>query len=223
MSDIGRFGRKVISVVVATCAAVSLAACSETQPYRYLSDSVSGTIVQIPAEWAVLEGDELLAVTAQRLPERDNAVFSRWLYGFSADGAATGETLLSATQTKPGGMVRSRYLTQAELVEANTNLTVRKLLDLVNDMALLPAAGDVIDRKGFGVITESGVNGIGYTILLRTPDGEMRLRYIAVIDPRVGQMNTLLIGCSVACFEEWASVIDQVSERFTVVDPEMLR
>lgn len=215
--------RRALAMVAVAAAVVGISGCSGSEPYRYLSDPVSGTIVQIPEEWTVLEGDELLAVTAQRLPDRDNALFSRWLYGFSADSSATGETLLGSSQSKPGGMVRSRYLTQAELVEANTELTVRKVLEQVNDMALLPTKGEIVEREGFGVITESGVNGIGYTILLRTDEGEMRVRYIAVIDPRVGQLNSLLIGCSAACFEEWKDTIDQVSQRFTVVDPKALR
>jgi len=200
-----------------------LGACGYTQEYQYLSDKTSGVIVQIPSEWSVLEGDKILAVTAQRLPETDNAVMSRWLYGFSADSNARAENLLSPTAGKPGGIVRSRYLLQGE-VALPEGLAVRTLLGQLNDMALIEGGGlTETGRSAFGVITESGINGVGHTVELSSTEGPMTVRYIVTVDPRAGQVNTFLIGCSKTCFDEYSTDIDRVSSSFTVVDPATLR
>jgi len=204
-------------------AVVLVAGCGYTQKYQYLTDTTSGLIVQIPEKWTVLEGDKILAVTADRLPEADNAVMSRWLYGFSADPDARAETILSPTAQQPGGVVRSRYLLQSEVVMAE-GLAARTLLSQFNDMALI-SGGDLIEtaRRAFGIITESGVNGVGHTVEFSTVDGPMTVRYIVTVDPRAGQVNTFLIGCSTPCFKQYEAEINQVSRSFTVVDPSTLR
>jgi hypothetical protein len=209
-----------IAGVVATMLVVG---CGYTQKYQYLTDTTSGLIVQIPEKWTVLEGDKILAVTAERLPEADNAVMSRWLYGFSADPDARAETLISPTAGQPGGVVRSRYLLQSEVVMAE-GLAARTLLSQFNDMALI-SGGDLVEtgRSAFGIITESGVNGIGHTVELSTANGPMTVRYIVTVDPRVGQVNSFLIGCSTTCFKQYEAEINQVSRSFTVVDPSTLR
>jgi hypothetical protein len=202
---------------------LAAAGCGYTQKYQYLTDTTSGLIVQIPENWTVLEGDKILAVTAERLPEADNAVMSRWLYGFSAEAGVDAKNLLSPTAGKPGGVVRSRYLLQSEVVMAE-GLAARTLLRQFNDMALI-GEGDFIEtgRSAFGVITESGVNGVGHTVELSTANGPMTVRYIVTVDPRVGQVNSFLIGCSTSCFKQYEKEINQVSRSFTVVDPSTLR
>lgn len=203
--------------------ALLVVGCGYTQKYQYLTDTTSGLIVQIPEKWTVLEGDKILAVTAERLPEADNAVMSRWLYGFSADPEAKAESLISPTASQPGGVVRSRYLLQSEVVMAE-GLAARTLLSQFNDMALI-GGGDLVEtgRSAFGIITESGVNGIGHTVELSTANGPMTVRYIVTVDPRVGQVNSFLIGCSTSCFKQYEKEINQVSRSFTVVDPSTLR
>lgn len=203
--------------------ALLVVGCGYTQKYQYLTDTTSGLIVQIPEKWTVLEGDKILAVTAERLPEADNAVMSRWLYGFSADPEAKAESLVSPTASQPGGVVRSRYLLQSEVVMAE-GLAARTLLSQFNDMALI-GGGDLVEtgRSAFGIITESGVNGIGHTVELSTANGPMTVRYIVTVDPRVGQVNSFLIGCSTSCFKQYEKEINQVSRSFTVVDPSTLR
>lgn len=197
--------------------------CGYAQTYQYLTDTTSGVIVQIPEGWLVLEGDKILAVTAERLPEADNAVMSRWLYGFSADPNARADNLISPTAQQPGGVVRSRYLLQSEVVGAE-GLAARTLLGQINDMALI-SGGDLVEtgRSAFGIITKSGVNGVGHTVELSTAGGSITVRYIVTVDPRVGQVNSFLIGCSTTCFERYLDEINQVSASFTVVDPETLR
>lgn len=221
-TNINRRARTGLRVILFSSSALLMVSCGGAQQYQYLSDNVSGVIVQLPQDWTILEGDKILAVTAQRLPEIDNAVISRWIYGFSADPGARGESLLSATSGKPGGIVRSRYLLASEAYTPEA-LAVRNLLSQINDMALI-SGGSLTEksRSSFGVITQSGVNGVGHTVELETAEGPLTVRYIVTVDPRVNQVNSFLIGCSSACFQQYSAQIDQVSRSFTVVDPATL-
>lgn len=214
---------KLRTWIAGIVSAILVVGCGYTQKYQYLTDTTSGLIVQIPDNWTVLEGDTILAVTAERLPEADNAVMSRWLYGFSADPNAKAGNLIGPTAEQPGGVVRSRYLLQSEVVMAE-GLAARTLLGQFNDMALI-SGGDLVEtgRSAFGIITKSGVNGVGHTLELSTANGPMTVRYIVTVDPRVGQVNSFLIGCSTPCFKQYEKEIDQVSRSFTVVDPSTLR
>lgn len=223
MRNKNNFGRKLRVFSALTAAVIFMSSCTGVQEYHYLTDNVSGTILQVPKEWKILEGRELLKVVVDRLPEADTALLSRWLYGFSAEQGATGATLLAPTAAKPGGYVRSRYITPAELNDGVKSMSAKRLLELMNDMAILPASGEIISKAGFGVSTLSGVSGFGYDLVLRFQDGEMRVRYIAVVDPRVGQIDTLLIGCSTSCYTTYEKEITAVSESFTVVDPAALK
>jgi hypothetical protein len=219
----GRPARRVRErVAMLLAAAALLGACGGVNEYQYLSDKTSGVVVQVPSEWRILEGDEILKVTAGRLPEADTAVFSRWLYGFSGDSTATGETLLTPGSAEPGGIIRSRYLLQGE-VSTPAGLSVKNLFNSINDMAILPAEGQIMSYEGFGVITESGVNGVGYDVVIKFSTGDMKLTYIVTVDPRVGQLNTLLVGCSTGCYDANTQQIQKLVKSFTVVDPSSLR
>jgi hypothetical protein len=184
---------------------------------QYLGDQTSGVIVQIPKSWKVIESAEMLAVTANRVPQADTAALSRWLYGFSADSTAVGETILQLGGTKPSGMVRSRYFLNSEI--DGRGWTVTNLLNSLNDMAILPGGGNISSRQGGGVYTNSGVNGVRYTLELTFPDGKMTVQYVAVVDILHGQLNTLIIGCSSECYSIWSAEINRVAESFTVMPP----
>jgi hypothetical protein len=130
--------------------------------------------------------------------------------------------VLEPSSSQPGGFVRSRYLLQGE-VSTPINLSVKNLFNSINDLAVLPAEGQVVSHQGFGVITESGVNGVGYDVVLRFQGGDMRLTYIVTVEPRIGQINTLLVGCSIGCYEANVKEIRKLVDSFTVVDPASLR
>jgi len=198
----------VVTMVATGCSAPS---------YRYLGDKTSGVIVQIPKSWKVIESSEMLAVTANRVPQADTAVLSRWLYGFSADKTAVGETVLLLGGTTPSGMVRSRYFLNSEIDGKGWSVT--NLLNALNDMAILPGGGNISSRQGGGVYTDSGINGVRYTLEITYPDGKMTVQYVVAVDILHGQMNTLIIGCSSACYSTWSAEINRVADSFTVMPP----
>jgi hypothetical protein len=184
---------------------------------QYLGDKTSGVIVQIPKTWKVIESSEMLAVTANRVPQADTAALSRWLYGFSADETAVGETVLQLGGTTPSGMVRSRYFLNSEI--DGKGWTVTNLLNALNDMAILPGGGNISSRQGGGVYTDSGINGVRYTLEITYPDGKMTIQYVVAVDILHGQLNTLIIGCSSECYSTWSAEINRVADSFTVMPP----
>jgi dihydrodipicolinate reductase len=108
-------------------------------------------------------------------------------------------------------------------VSTPAGLSVKNLFNSINDMAILPAEGQIMSYEGFGVITESGVNGVGYDVVIKFSTGDMKLTYIVTVDPRVGQLNTLLVGCSTGCYDANTQQIQKLVKSFTVVDPSSLR
>lgn len=204
----------------AAIAVATLAGCGAAPRYQYLTDGFSGTIVQIPAAWTVVNGEAILAVTAQRVPDADNAVLSRYIEGFSAADNLDPAQLLAATNAVPSGYVRSRYLLTSELQHGMaSNLSVRDLLDQLNDLSVLPADATITVVRSFGVVTDSGANGVGYELRLEYGDGGVAtVSYVVVGDVARGVVNTLVIGCSAGCYETERAAIERVVDSFTVVD-----
>jgi hypothetical protein len=207
--------RRLAAAVMGACGALGVLAGCGIERHQYLGDSRSGLIVQIPDEWSIIEAEDVLDVPVGRTPDSDNVVVSRWLYGFSASSSASAETLFSGAANQPGGVVRSRYLLQHELLD---KISVAALLDQVNDLALLPNGTTVTGRSGDGgVVTESGANGVTTVLSAQTPTGTIKVRYVAVVDVVRGQVNTLVIGCSSECYDANEALVEQIAGSFTVM------
>jgi hypothetical protein len=214
-----RFARRGVAGLAALALGGLATGCGGAPQYRYLSDSRSGIVVQLPQTWVDIDGADVLAVTADRIPEADNALVSHWVAGFAARSGVDPGTIFTPTQDQPGGFVRSRYLLNSELFDGGpTRLSVQVLLNQLNDLAMLPPGGNVTERQSFGVITDSGANGVRYDLTLTFPDGAIRLQYIAVADIERQFVDTLVIGCSTACYEANRDQIERVVSTFTVIE-----
>lgn len=195
-----------------------LAGCSLAPNYQYVSDESSGVVVQIPKTWMFVDGEDILAVAAERAGADDAVIVSRWLRGFHADGQVAPKEFFDPSNSVPAGVVRSRYLLNSEMVHGEeSNISARALLDQLDDLALIQPNAEIVSRVSYGVVSDAGANGVGYDLTLAYPTGTVRLHYIAVGDVRRGLVNTLIVGCSSSCYEAHSEVIEQIASTFTVI------
>lgn len=210
--------RRIVHAGIIVLALILGTGCIPGPEHQYLRDTTSGATLQLPLEWVVLDGGEVLAVAAERVPEFDNAAVSRWIHGFTAGQDVRAADLLTPTAGVPGGVIRSRYLLNSEVVHGPaSNISVRALLDQLNDLAMIQPGPEIVDRRSEGV-TMAGANGVSYELTLRYPSGDLKLRYVAVADVARGFVTTLLVGCTASCYAAYQDEIAQIVESFTVVE-----
>jgi hypothetical protein len=211
----GRWHRMCTRIGAVTVAVAALAGCG--QPGNYIADPNGDIVVAIPSGWQTIDGDAVLTLTAERAPVGDKLILSRWVAGFSAGNSDDAASLITGNSRVVGGVVRARYILSSEVQDLEL-ITVSGLLGQMNDLALLPDGAELVARRGDRALTsDAAVNGLVTELEFNTADGAVKVRYLVAVDVVRGQLYSLVVGCSAACYDANVDTIDAIAESFTIV------
>lgn len=207
------------NLAMAAIVAVTVAGCGGSG-YTYHSNQDEQVFFKLPDSWTVFDNDDFTAAGANEEP-------GLWRRGFSAGRAPTIEEVLAIASDEPRGYVE---ISPLDVSERDTmNLAVLRGANLGTD-----AAGNPLDPIEYAeenpngeiqilgyddsIVYDHGAHGVHIRVAI-TPNGADSTGIIdqtALIDAATSRRYLLSIGCSVQCFDEHETEIQEVIESWTL-------
>lgn len=178
---------------LAIVAGLLLAGCGVSVDNTYVGNADLGAFTKTPSTWRT--------EVVQDAPE-----FT--IHGFWAPGGSEA-TLLDATSAVSGAIIRRLPTTEEQSDLDYLGRTVA-FTDL--DEAL--AAGYAVISEGPTDTRVSKLSGERMVFDLQTDLGTVRILQVTAADRAQGEVYGVVIGCSVACFNENRATIDAVVKNF---------
>jgi hypothetical protein len=175
-----------LSLALAGCGGVSVGS-------TYVGNADLGAFTKAPSEWKT--------EVVQTAPE-----FT--MHGFWAPGGS------KATLLEPSSAVSGVVIRRLPTTEEQTDLDYLGRTVAFGDL-------DQALEEGYAVVSEgptdtrvSKLSGERLVYDLQTDTGTLRILQVSVADRGKGEVYGVVIGCSVACFNENRATIDSIAENF---------
>jgi hypothetical protein len=194
-------------------AALVLAACGGSG-YHYVKSSEDRTFFKVPDDWELYDNDTLLDAASSDLSEEelDEVRATQWAAVFDAHPSPALAHLANKAPNYPVGRAIVQDLSP-ESADGISLMTLRNVFYDV-DTKIEKDTGRVISYEP--VERNGGFHGSHLVVQLSTAKGDMVVNQIALLDQGTTKVYALAIACSVKCYDENESRIEQVMDSWTV-------
>lgn len=193
--------------------ALVLAACGSSG-YHYVKSSEDRTFFKVPADWELYDNEALLDAARSDLSdaELDEVRQTQWATVF--DGHPT--PALAHVANKAPGYPVGRAIVQDLSPESADGVSLMSLRNLFYeiDTKLEEETAEVISYEP--VERDGGFHGSHLVARLTTASGDIVVNQIALLDQATTKVYALAVACSVKCYDDNESEIEQVMDSWTV-------
>lgn len=183
-----------IVATVGIVAAFALAACGGVSVgSTYVGNADLGAFTKAPSEWKT--------EVVQTAPE-----FT--MHGFWAPGGS------KATLLEPGSAVSGVVIRRLPTTDEQTDLDYLGRTVAFTDLDQALEDGYAVLSEGPTDTRVSRLSGERLVYDLQTDTGTLRILQVSVADRGKGEVYGVVIGCSVACFNENRATIDNIAANF---------
>lgn len=207
---------KVRTAIVAVIGLL-LTACQPSR-FTYVHNSQEGAYVKFPSEWHLFDAEDFLEHQFGDLAPgaRESVRQQFWAIAFDADPEPTLAHLNGPNQF-PFGLVQVIQLGEEE----RDAFSLASLRNQVMDFDEALAAGAIDPLLVKDVTTPEGLRGMRLRFNVLRLDGEFTFDQTAFVDADTRTVYVLFVGCAVDCFKAHSAEIDQITESWTVKEPQI--
>ncbi len=212
--SIGRL-RRTRPVVACTLltGALLLSACAGSG-YHYVKSSEDRTFFKVPDDWELYDNDTLLDAAKSDLSEDelDEVRATQWAAVFDGHPTPALAHLANKAPIHPVGRAVVQDLSP-ESADGISLMTLRNVFYDIDDK-LEKDTGQVISYDQ--VERDGGFHGSHLVAELSTAKGDLVVNQIALLDQATTKVYALAVACSVKCYDENKSKIEQIMDSWTV-------
>lgn len=203
----------VAAVTVAV--ALALGACGAPR-YHYLKSTSDRTFVRVPSDWTLYDEDDLLESSEESPESKEQFKELSWSVAFDASPKPSLDHVLSVAD-HPTGLVQVRRLLPGQRDTFSLS-DLRSLLlsfDPFSTEARLQGDVEVLESRE---VNRSHLNGSELLLNLKTSDGLVKWRQVALVDAALTRVHVLAISCDDECYAANEGVIDEVVDSWKVTE-----
>ena len=204
--------RRVSLVAILVIAAFVVSGCSDSNGRQGIRDADRSMFVEVPSDWTVYDGARLTEdlgtpfVTQQA--DFVMPVLSRVVFGQSAD---TSQLVAPSAATLPVGSATVRSISTAQ----------RDLLSrLLISQAVVPYQRYPASQVFLNQDVEVADNYDGIQVIVAYNDPatgtDAAVSFVSVTDPTDTKLYTIAVGCTLECFGEYQSTINEIVDSWLV-------
>ncbi|MFP5376649.1 MAG: hypothetical protein ACLGIO_07710 [Acidimicrobiia bacterium] len=208
-----RSERVVAAAAVAAALALALGACGAPR-YHYVKSTSDRTFVRVPSDWTLYDEDELLASSEESPESKEQFKELSWSVAFDASPKPSLDHVLSVAD-HPTGLVQVRRLLPGQRDTFSLS-DLRSLLlsfDPLSAEARLQGDVEVLESRE---VNRGHLNGSELLLNLKTSDGLVKWRQIALVDAALTRVHVLAISCDDECYAANEGEIDKVVDSWKV-------
>lgn len=204
-----------VTVSVAVAVALALGACGAPR-YQYVKSTSDRTFVRVPSDWTLYDEDDLLESSEESRESKEQFKELSWSVAFDASPKPSLDHVLSVAD-HPTGLVQVRRLLPGQR-DAFSLSDLRSLLlsfDPLSDEARLQGDVEVLESRE---VNRGHLNGSELLLNLKTSDGLVKWRQVALVDAALTRVHVLAISCDDECYAANEGVIDDVVDSWKVTE-----
>jgi hypothetical protein len=193
--------------------ALLLAACGSSG-FHYVKSSEDRTFFKVPEEWKLYDNDTLLDAASSDLSDEELEQVRQTQWAAVFDGHPT-PALAHIANKAPKHPV-GRALVQDLTPESADGVSLMSLRNLFYDVdaKLEKQTAEVISYEP--VERDGGFHGSHLVVRLATQRGDVVVNQIALLDQGTTKVYALAVACSVKCYDDNKSKIEQILDSWTV-------
>ncbi|MGH9152497.1 MAG: hypothetical protein ACRD03_08890 [Acidimicrobiales bacterium] len=207
--------RQRVVAAVTVAVALALGACGAPR-YHYLKSTSDRTFVRVPSDWTLYDEDDLLESSEESPESKEQFKELSWSVAFDASPKPSLDHVLSVAD-HPTGLVQVRRLLPGQRDTFSLS-DLRSLLlsfDPFSTEARLQGDVEVLESRE---VNRSHLNGSELLLNLKTSDGLVKWRQVALVDAALTRVHVLAISCDDECYAANEGVIDEVVDSWKVTE-----
>jgi hypothetical protein len=203
--------------VVTLAAAVLVAASCGGDDFQYLSNQDAHLFFRLPDDWRVFGQEELFEAQMDAgvgFPAADDLRRRVWMRGFDASGDAEAVDVLQLGGDHPRGLAEVRALNASE--RDTMSLAALRRVGGVDPLEAGQTPGSGVQVLDLEEISEGDARGFRIVVSITSESRTIVVTQLALVDAGTTRLYRLSLGCSASCYDDNRSLVEEVTESWTV-------